>query len=322
MHDEFFGRTILLTGAAGFLGSHLTDRLLSEGATVVGVDNFLTGNDQNLMAARKNPKFSLIEADVSEPPAAYLPSDFKADFICHLASPASPQAYQHNPVATYKVNAFGTHYLLEAATEMNARFLFTTTSEIYGEPLEHPQKETYWGNVNPVGPRACYDESKRFGEMATSTFCRQYKSMATIVRIFNTYGPRMAENDGRAIPALITAALKNKPLTINGDGSQTRSFCFVDDLIEYLHRALLLDTTIGEVINIGNPDEHSINELAHLIKTLTNSQSEITYQNRPADDPSRRKPDITKAQSLLGYLPRITLEAGLIKTIDYFRQRV
>jgi nucleoside-diphosphate-sugar epimerase len=264
--------------------------------------------------------FNLVEADASEPPTTYLPAIPSYDFIFHLASPASPANYQHNPVATYKVNAFGTHHLTMYAQETGARLLFASTSEAYGEPLEHPQKETYWGNVNPTGVRSMYDESKRFGEMVVTTFVRKYDTDGRIVRIFNTYGPRLSPEDGRVISTLINQALNQKPLTVHGDGSQTRSFCYVDDLVEYLVRAQLSDRLKGEVVNIGNPDEHNILEIATTIKKLTGSNSEIVYVDRPEDDPTRRQPDISKAQGLLDFTPQIALEEGLQRTIDWYRE--
>ena len=316
MVTQFAGKQVLVTGAAGFLGSHLTDRWLSEGVRVTGVDNLITGMKENLAGALKNSNFTYIEADASEPPEKYLNKEVRFDGIYHLASPASPVAYQHNPVATYKVNAFGTHYLLEYASAIGARLVFASTSEVYGDPQEHPQKETYWGKVNPVGKRACYDEAKRFGEMACMTFHRQYQTQVRIVRIFNTYGPRMDPEDGRLIPTLITQALKNIPLTVFGTGQQTRSLCYVDDLVEYLTRAMITEGIDGEIINIGNPEELTVLEIAQTIKEKCQSQSQISFLDKPEDDPQRRCPDISKAIKLLGYQPQVSLPEGLRRTIE------
>jgi nucleoside-diphosphate-sugar epimerase len=314
----FEGKKVLITGAAGFIGSHLVDRLLVEGANVTGIDNLITGNKDNLTGALKNPTFNLIEAEVVEWTKQIQNLEIQFDFLYHLASPASPIAYQHNPVATYMVNSVGTHNLLEMAIQIKAKFLFTSTSEIYGDPMEHPQKETYFGNVNPIGPRACYDESKRFGEMVTKTFIERYQANARIVRIFNTYGPRMQVDDGRVMPALISQAIRNQPMTIEGSGEQTRSFCEVTDLVEYLVRAMSFDEARGEVINIGNPEEHTINELACLIKQLSGSESEIIHIPGRPEDIRKRCPDISKAIKLLGIAPKINLESGLKKMIQVF----
>ena len=315
------GKRVLVTGAAGFLGSHLTDRLLAEGVIVTGVDNLISGSKKNLDEALKLPNFTYIEADVCEPTDNYLEKAARFEGIYHLASPASPAAYQHNPVATYKVNAFGTHYLLEYASAIGARLVFASTSEAYGDPQEHPQKETYWGNVNPNGPRACYDEAKRFGEMACTTFFRQYQTPVRIVRIFNTYGPRMDPEDGRMIPTFIRQALKNEPVTVFGTGQQTRSLCYVDDLVEYLIRAMKTDAIDGEVINIGNPEELTVLEIAQKIINSCHSQSQISFLDIPEDDPQRRCPDITKAINKFGYQPQISLAEGLGRTIQWYQNR-
>lgn len=320
MDNSFMDKQVLITGAAGFLGSHLTERLLKEGAWVTGVDNFITGKPENLAANLNHERFTLIEADASLEPMSYLKPEKRYHLIYHLASPASPPRYQHNPVATYMVNGLGTHRLLELAGLFNARFVFTSTSEAYGDPLEHPQKESYWGNVNTVGPRSCYDESKRFGEMVCHTFNQQYQADARIVRIFNTYGPRMDPLDGRVMPAFITQALDNRPITVEGDGQQTRSFCYVDDLIEYLVRVAMVDQARDEIINIGNPDEHAMLEIAQIVKEMTGSSSEIIYVPARPEDISRRQPDITKAKTILGYEPQVTLTEGLERTIKWFGQ--
>ena len=279
MTIDFSGKRCLVTGAGGFIGSHLVDRLLKLGAVVVGAENFITGAKDNLTEAFKNQNFSLIQANVSEPPETYL-ADQKFDYIFHFASPASPRGYMDNPVETYKVNSFGTHHLVEYATKIGARFMMASTSEAYGDPLEHPQKETYWGNVNPVGVRACYDESKRFGEMVVSTWARAHQTDTRIVRIFNTYGPRMAIEDGRVVPNFIKQALKNDPVTAHGDGMQTRSFCYIDDLVEYIVRDMISEKAKGEVINIGNPGEMTMLDYAKKIIALSESKSEIVWAFR------------------------------------------
>jgi nucleoside-diphosphate-sugar epimerase len=321
----FSGKTILVTGAAGFIGSHLVDRLLLEGARVTGVDNFISGKRENLELALGYERFSLIEEDVVEWGGKLQGTSYKEqvhyDYIFHLASPASPPRYQEHPVETYMVNSMGTHYLLLLAQEMKARFLYTSTSEAYGDPLEHPQKETYFGNVNPIGPRAMYDESKRFGEMACSVFTKKGVD-ARIVRIFNTYGPRMDPKDGRVFPAFISQALSGEHMTVEGDGKQTRSFCYVDDLVEYLVRAMSTEGLAGEIINIGNPDEHAVVDMAEKIKQMTQSNSDIIHVEARNEDIARRQPDISKAKQLLGYEPQVGLEEGLEKTINDFRERI
>lgn len=324
------GKKVLVTGAAGFIGSHLTDRLLAEGAVVTGVDNLITGSRENLIEAGKNPNFKLIEEDVVEwsrhkDDRLRMTDDgkqLKFDFVFHLASPASPVAYQHNPVATYLVNSMGTHQLLELAVQWQARMLFTSTSEVYGDPKEHPQKESYFGNVNPIGPRACYDESKRFGEMACMVFGQKYGLDTRVVRIFNTYGPRMQADDGRIIPAFIGQALRQEPITVEGNGEQTRSFCFVDDMVEYMIRAMSREEARGEVINIGNPDERTVMAAAQTVKELTGSHSPIVNVPGRPEDIQRRQPDITKAKKILEYEPQIEFETGLKKTIVYFQERL
>lgn len=308
----------LVTGAAGFIGSHLVDRLLTEGKSVIGVDNFLTGNRANLSHLDRKARFRLLVADASQHPKKYL-GKAVVDEIYHLASPASPRGYQDHPIETYMVNSFGTHHLLDLAREVGAKFLFASTSEVYGDPLEHPQKETYLGNVNSLGVRACYDESKRFGEMVTMVFHRAYEVDVRIVRIFNTYGPRMDPSDGRVIPNFLTQALTSQPITVYGDGRQTRSFCFVSDMVEGILRVMYSDKARGGVFNLGNPDEYQMLDLAKKIKSEIGSSSEIVFSDLPEDDPSRRKPDITKAQQLLGWEPKVSFEEGLRQTIVHFR---
>lgn len=313
-------KTILVTGAAGFIASHLCEVLLDKAYHVVGVDNLITGNLTNLEAIKDNPKFKFIQADVAQPVSNYLPSDLQLDQIYHLASPASPKGYYKHPVLTYSVNAFGTHYLAEYAHRHTARLFYASTSEVYGDPLEHPQTETYWGNVHIRGQRSCYDVSKRFGEMVQEVWLQKYQLEVRTVRIFNTYGPRMDPEDGRVIPNFINQALRNEPITIYGDGSQTRSFCYVSDLVEGIVKVMESDQTQGEYYNLGNPDEYTMLELAQIIKDTIGSQSEFVYQPLPEDDPARRRPDITKIQNAVEWQPETSLTAGLAKTIEYFKQ--
>lgn len=324
MEHQFEDKQILVTGGAGFIGSHLVDRLVAEGGRVTVIDNFITGNRRNLNEVKD--QITLIEADVVEWAHELQATGYKLqapyEYIFHLASPASPRGYMDKPIETYLVNSFGTHYLAMFALNSGARMLFASTSESYGDPLEHPQKETYWGNVNPVGVRSCYDESKRFGEMVMSTLSRNKGLDARIVRIFNTYGPRMDPADGRVFPNFIMQALKNEPITVHGDGQQTRSFCFVSDLVELLLLTMSSENARNEVINIGNPEEHTMLEMAQKIKTITQSHSEIVFVDRPSDDPMKRKPDITKAKKLLGFEPKISLDEGLAQTVAYFKNYV
>ncbi|HEU5368014.1 MAG TPA: UDP-glucuronic acid decarboxylase family protein [Ktedonobacterales bacterium] len=305
---------VLVSGGAGFVGSHLCARLLDDGHSVLCVDNLLTGSKRNIEALLGRPRFTFLEHDVIEPLA------FEADAVFHLASPASPVGYMDHPFETILVNSMGTYRVLQRARETGARFLITSTSEIYGDPLEHPQREEYFGNVNPVGPRACYDESKRLGETITMEFYRQYGLDARIVRIFNTYGPHSQMEDGRLIPNFITQALDNQPLTIHGDGSQTRSLCYVTDLVDGLMRAMFTPGTTGQIYNLGNPEEHTVFEYAQLILRLCDSSSEMVFLPKRQDDPDRRRPDIRKAREQLGWEPAVRLEAGLAWTISWFRQ--
>jgi dTDP-glucose 4,6-dehydratase len=305
---------IIVSGAAGFIGSHMCDRLLAEGHTVVGLDNFLTGAERNLAHLKGHSGFEFIRQDVTQPFALGGP----VDAVLHMASPASPKDYLEHPIETLDVGAAGTRVMLELARSNQARFLLTSTSETYGDPLVHPQVETYWGNVNPVGPRSCYDESKRFAEALTMAYQRTYNMRTNIARIFNTYGPRMKLNDGRVVPAFLDQALRGKPMTVFGDGSQTRSFCYVSDLVEGLYRLMGSDERYP--VNLGNPQEMTILEFAECIRRLTEARSQIVYEPLPQDDPKQRKPDIEKAQRLLGWQPGVTLEDGLRETIVYFRQ--
>ena len=304
----------LVSGGAGFIGSWLCENLISEGHEVICMDNFITGSEKNIEHLKKNKKFILISHDITKP----LEIDEKIDFIFHLASPASPVHYQKYPVETMLANSLGTYNMLELALRNKSKFLFASTSEIYGNPAEHPQKENYWGNVNPVGVRSCYDESKRFGEALTLSYFRKYDTDVKIVRIFNTYGPRMQKNDGRAVPNFIIQALNNKPITIYGDGMQTRSFCYVTDLVYGIHKAMFLGVK-SDIFNLGNPDEYKILEIAKKIKDLTKSGSEIVFCSLPEDDPIRRRPDITKAKGI-GWEPKTSLEMGLKETIKWFKR--
>lgn len=311
----------LVTGAAGFLGSHLVDRLLDDGFTVVGVDNLLTGRRVNLADAEKSSAFQFVEADAISAPDSYLPDGFVPDIIFHLASPASPPRYQQWPVETYLVNSLGTHnilqYMLTQAPE--TRLIFASTSEIYGDPKEHPQKETYWGNVNPNGVRSCYDEAKRFGETICGVHSREFELDVRIMRIFNTYGPRMNPVDGRVIPNFVQWALRNEPMEIYGDGMQTRSLCYVSDLIDGMVKLSTIDAARNETVNLGNPYEVTMKELAEIIKNAAGSTSTFEHKDMPSDDPARRQPDISKAKKLLGWEPRVSFEEGLQKTIEYFK---
>ncbi len=304
---------VIVSGAAGFIGSHMCDRLLAEGHTVVGLDNFLTGSEQNLAHLARHPGFRFIRQDVTQPTLL----DGAIDAVLHMASPASPKDYLEHPIETLDVGSAGTRQMLELARAHNASFLLTSTSETYGDPLVHPQVETYWGNVNPVGPRSCYDESKRFAEAMTMAFHRTHRMRTNIARIFNTYGPRMKLNDGRVVPAFMDQALRGEPLTIFGDGSHTRSFCYVSDLVDGLYRLMQSDERYP--VNLGNPQEMTILEFAERIRALTGSKSRIIHEPLPQDDPKQRKPDISKARRILGWEPRVQLDDGLRQTIQYFR---
>jgi UDP-glucuronate decarboxylase len=307
------GLRVLVTGGAGFLGSHLCDRLVAEGAEVLCLDNFFTGSKKNILHLMDNDSFELIRHDLVQP--IFL----EVDQIYNLASPASPVHYQYNPVKTVKTNVMGAINMLGLAKRVKARILQASTSEIYGNPQEHPQKETYWGHVNPIGLRSCYDEGKRVAETLMMDYHRQNKVDVKIVRIFNTYGPRMAVSDGRVISNFIVQALRNDPITVYGDGSHTRSFCYVADMIEGWMRMMNCEDFIGPV-NLGNPNEFSINRLAELVIEITQSKSEIVYKSLPEDDPIHRRPDISLAKKKLNWEPHVGLAEGLEKTIDYFRR--
>jgi dTDP-glucose 4,6-dehydratase len=306
---------VVITGAAGFIGSHLSEKLLDRGYSVVGVDNLLTGSTANI-AHLANRDFLFIKHDVTN----YIYVEGKVDAVLHWASPASPIDYLELPIPTLKVGALGTHKALGLAKEKKARFVLASTSEVYGDPLEHPQNESYWGNVNPIGPRGVYDEAKRFAEAITTAYHRFHGLDTKIVRIFNTYGPRMRLNDGRAVPAFMSQALRGEDVTIFGSGQQTRSFCYVSDLVEGVVR--LMESNLNDPVNIGNPREMTIEEIARAIIELTGSKSKIVYRPLPEDDPKVRQPDITRARTLLGWEPKVSLEEGLMKTLDYFRTQV
>lgn len=307
---------VLVSGAAGFIGSHLCDALLEQGATVIGVDNFITGREENISHLGKRADFEFIQHDVIEP------IDLQVDRIFHLASPASPVGYMRHPFETMLVNSQGTHNLLKLARRNYARLLFASTSEVYGDPLEHPQNERYFGNVNPVGPRSCYDESKRFGEALTMEFVRQRKLDARIVRIFNTYGPRNDPGDGRVVPNFVMQALAGEPLVLYGSGEQTRSLCYVSDLVRGLLLLMEGDDLGGEIVNLGNPEEQTMANLAETIIQLCGSTSPIVHEPARPDDPARRRPDISKARRLLGWKPAVSLEEGMSQTIAYFSRYV
>jgi len=304
----------LITGGAGFLGSHLCELFLERGHEVIAIDNFITGNPANVQHLIGREGFSFVKYDVTN----YIHIDGDLDYVLHFASPASPIDYLEKPIQTLKVGSLGTHKTLGVAKDKGARYLIASTSEVYGDPLVHPQKEDYWGNVNPVGPRGVYDEAKRFAEAMTMAYHRFHGVETRIVRIFNTYGPRMRIKDGRVVPAFISQALRNEPMTVFGDGSQTRSFCFVTDLIEGIYRLLMSDEV--NPTNIGNPNEMTVLQFAEEIKRLTGSKAPIEYRPLPEDDPKIRRPDITKARTLLNWEPVVPLEEGLTKTIDYFRR--
>jgi dTDP-glucose 4,6-dehydratase len=307
----------LISGAAGFIGSHLCDRLIQDGHDVTGLDNLITGSRANLTQFERHPRFHFFESDVTVPLNGI---DGSFDGVWHLASLASPRDYLAHPIETLEVGSAGTRNMLEIARRDDARFLLTSTSECYGDPLEHPQVETYWGHVNPVGVRSCYDESKRYAEALTMAYHRTHGVRTNIARIFNTYGPRMALEDGRVVPAFLDQALRGKPLTVYGDGSQTRSFCYVADLVEGLVR--LAGSEERYPVNLGNPTELTILEFARIIANLVGSESKIAFEPLPSDDPRRRRPDISKAKRLLGWEPKVVLEDGLRETVEYFKSAV
>lgn len=309
-------KTVLVTGGSGFLGSHLCDRFIAEGYKVIAMDNLITGNPDNIAHLMGNENFQFIKHDITE----YIWIKGDLDYILHFASPASPIDYLKLPIQTLKVGALGTHNVLGLAKEKKARVLLASTSEVYGDPLIHPQKEDYWGNVNPIGFRGVYDEAKRFAEAITMAYQRYHGVETRIIRIFNTYGPRMRLNDGRVLPALVGQALRGEPMTVFGDGSQTRSFCYVSDLVEGIYRLLLSDIT--DPTNIGNPAEITILEFAKEVQGLIETKSDIIFEPLPQDDPKVRQPDITKAKALLGWEPKIDRHEGLKRTIEFFKTKV
>ncbi len=306
----------IVTGGAGFLGSHLCDKLIENDIEVVCIDNLLTGDVSNIEHLFGNEKFKFIKHDVTN----FIHVPGKVDYVLHFASPASPIDYLKLPIQTLKVGSLGTHKALGLAKEKGARFLLASTSEVYGDPAINPQHEEYWGNVNPVGPRGVYDEAKRFAEAMTMAYNRYHGVETRIVRIFNTYGPRMRLNDGRALPAFVSQALRGEDITVFGDGSQTRSFCYVDDLIDGIYKLLMSDEIYP--VNIGNPDEISIKQFAEEVVELTDSNSKIVYKELPVDDPKVRRPDISKAKRILGWEPKVSRREGLIKTIEYFKSKI
>jgi len=306
----------LITGGAGFIGSHLCDRLLAEGLEIICMDNLITGTTDNIAHLAGHPRFTFIHYDVTQ----YIFIEGPLDYILHFASPASPIDYLQLPIQTLKVGALGTHKVLGLAKAKTARFLLASTSEVYGDPLSHPQSEEYWGNVNPIGPRGVYDEAKRFGEAMTMAYHRYHEVDTRIARIFNTYGPRMRLNDGRVVPNFILQALRGEDLTVYGDGSQTRSFCYLDDLVEGIIRLVFSRET--NPVNLGNPDEFSVLEFARVVLEITGSSSRIIHQPLPVDDPRVRRPDIAKAQNILKWNPTVSLREGIKKTVPYFQEKI
>ena len=307
---------VLITGAAGFLASHLCDRFLADGHSVIGLDNFITGHADNIAHLIGEPRFEFVEHNISS--FTYVAGDL--DGVLHFASPASPVDYLEHPIPTLKVGSLGTHNALGLALAKGARFFLASTSEVYGDPLVHPQPESYWGNVNPIGPRGVYDEAKRFAEAMTMAYHRHHGVDTRIIRIFNTYGPRMRPRDGRVVSNFIVQALMNEPITIYGDGSQTRSFCYVSDEVEGIYQLFMRGD--NEPTNIGNPDEYTVKQLAEIIVELTGTSSEIVYRELPIDDPKVRRPDITKARTELGWEPKVPVREGVARTIEYFRALV
>ena len=308
--------TAVITGGAGFIGSHLCHKLINEGLKVICIDNLITGNSKNIELIKEHDNFSFINHDVTK----FISLKEEVDFILHFASPASPSDYLEFPIQTLKVGSLGTHNALGLAKEKRARFLLASTSEVYGDPKIHPQSENYWGHVNPIGPRGVYDEAKRFAEALTMAYHRHHKIETRIARIFNTYGPNMRVNDGRAIPNFVNQALTDQPITVHGDGNQTRSFCYLKDQVEGIFKLLM--SNVSEPVNIGSDKEISILELANRIIKLTKSNSEIVFNKLPVNDPKIRQPDITKAKKELGWEPKVSLEAGLNKTIEYFQSSI
>lgn len=322
MHTFYQGKKVVVTGAAGFIGSHLTDALLDAGAKVTGVDNFITGRKQNIAHLEDNQNFKFVSTDVCGDPQDFMVPD--VDLVFHLASPASPPGYQEHPVETYLVNSIGTHNILQylLLNNQDARFLFASTSEAYGDPKEHPQKETYYGNVNPNGERSMYDEAKRFGEMVCGVHQRSFGLDTRIVRVFNTYGPRMDPGDRRSLVEFIVRTLSHEPITLYGDGKQTRSYCYVSDLVTGLMAMMRSDQASGETINLGNPHEQTMLELIASVEKLSGLKPKFRHEPARPDDPQRRQPDISKAKSILNWEPTISFEEGLARTLEYFKTQV
>ncbi len=311
-------KKVIITGVAGFIGSHLADRFVKEGYYVIGIDNFLTGNPDNIKHLENNENFHFIEKDLGKE----YNFEIETDIILNFASPASPVDYFQKPIETLRVNAIGTLNMLKLARKTNAVFVQASTSEVYGDPQVHPQKEDYFGNVNPIGPRSVYDEGKRYAEALSMAFYREFGVKVKLIRIFNTFGPRMKIDDGRVIPNFINQAIRNKPITIYGDGTQTRSYCFIDDLVEGIYRVTITQGIEGTVINLGNPEEYTILETARIIKELTHSRSEFKFLPALQDDPKRRCPDISRAKNVLKWEPKISFREGLKKTIEFFKRKM
>lgn len=308
---------VLIAGGAGFIGSHLCEACLEKGLKVICVDNLITGSEKNIELLKKNPDFEFVRKDICEENL-----DYECDFIFHLASPASPVDYQNHPEETALANSVGTKNILDLTRKNNCKTLIVSTSEVYGDPKEHPQKEIYWGHVNSFGPRSCYDESKRFSEALSYIYLHKYSSDVRIARIFNTYGPKMQKDDGRVVSNFINQALRGESLTIYGDGNQTRSFCFVSDMVEGLVKLMFNDNTKGEVVNLGNPEEYKMIDLAEKIKKIINPDLDFKYLPLPKDDPGRRCPDISKAKNLLGWEPKVSFDEGVIETIKYYKENL
>lgn len=317
-------QTALVAGGAGFIGSHLCKKLLGDGYKIICIDNLITGTKENLEGLLQNSHFKFIEEDITKSTRQVADQSSKVDYIFHLASPASPnkksrKSYINYPIETLLTNSWGTYRLLELAKDVSARFLYTSSSEVYGDPAVSPQSEEYFGNVNPVSVRSVYDEGKRFGEAITMAYVRKHNLDARIIRIFNTYGPQMQKDDGRVVSNFINQALQKEPITIYGDGTQTRSFCYIDDMVGGITKAMFAKGLSGQVINLGNPDERTIKELATIVKDMTHSSSRLVYEDLPLDDPKARKPDIIKARKLLDWRPSVSLREGLKRTIEYFK---
>ncbi len=324
LKDAVQNKNVIVTGGAGFIGSYLCEELLRNGARVTAIDNLLTGNKKNIKHFLQDKNFTFLQADVTQATERYWPSGLEPDILLHFASPASPPRYQQHPIETYLASSVAVHNILQFLLKNHpqCRFLFASTSEIYGDPLEHPQKESYWGNVNPNGIRSCYDEAKRLGETICGVHFRDFHLDVRIVRIFNTYGPRMDIDDGRVIPDFIKQCLKNQPLNVYGKGNQTRSYCYVTDLVDGVLRFAAAENGAGETVNLGNPGEYTVLQTAEVIQKITGTKLPLEFKPLPIDDPTRRQPDISKAKKLLDWEPKISFEDGLKPTIEYFRQSI